>query len=102
MALKAGADNNRVAIAVADTGRLVFFHDPRLSGASLVRFTQRYFSFELYRLGNRLQLDSRVSALLGAQVDYMKKGCSDCVSANPVALCRQCEPGPPIARRMKI
>ncbi|PAM85206.1 hypothetical protein CES87_01565 [Pseudomonas sp. ERMR1:02] len=35
---------------------------------------QRYFSIEQYRPGNRLQLDSRISALLDASADYKKRG----------------------------
>jgi hypothetical protein len=38
------------------------------------QFAQRYFSIEQYRSGNRLQLDRRMSALLGAQEDYKKRG----------------------------
>jgi hypothetical protein len=89
MSLEAAADNNRVANPVADTGRHVFFSSPGpYSGQALWEIAQRYFSIEQYRLGNRLQLDSRISALLGAAADYKKRGCSYCVSANPTAIPR--------------
>ncbi|CAI8978927.1 Penicillin-binding protein 1C [Pseudomonas sp. IT-P218] len=58
-----------------------FLNKPSLSGSSragsLLQFSllvQRYFSIEQYRSGNRLQLDRRMSALLGAQEDYKKRG----------------------------
>ena len=103
MALKAVADNNRVANPVADTGRQVYFltRQPILK-AGHTEIAQRYFSIEQYRPGNRLQLDSRISALPGAAAAYKKRGCSYCVSENPVAMPRQCGPGPPNARQMKI
>ena len=37
-------------------------------------FAERYFPIEQYRPGNRLQLDSRTSALLGAAAGYKKSG----------------------------
>ncbi len=81
---------------------IVNAHRERVRSYRFPGLVQRYFSFGRYRPGNRLQLDSRISALLGAEADYKEKGCSYCVSANPVAMCRQREPGPPIARRIKI
>lgn len=75
MALKAVADNNRVANPVADTGRQVYFltRQPILK-ANHTEIAQRYFSIEQYRPGNRLQLDSRISALPGAAAAYKKRG----------------------------
>ena len=70
MVWNAVADNNRVANPVADTGRQVFCS---ILGASGVEIAQRYLSIEQYRPGNRLQLDSRISALLDAAADYREK-----------------------------
>ena len=45
-----------------------------LHEAGDTEIAQRYFSIEQYRPGNRLQLDSRISAFLGAAADYKKSG----------------------------
>jgi hypothetical protein len=51
-----------------------WFSLPGVSEPGREQFAQRYFSIEQYRSGNRLQLDSRMSALLGAKEDYKKRG----------------------------